>query len=527
MDKIFSSDVLNRSNDYSNFNVCIQNDVCSVRGKSKTSKWIFGQNSDLHETYKYLLNIKDIEKQLKDLDVTQLSYASRYVFNVYKKIDKSKKPSGLSALLIKVHNFIAPCFGMKKIEIYDYDRKQDILNMGNRIDALVRAKKGALSAKKDEPARPMKAVKPAESLKSFKPAAVLKKPEPKKSPEKKLKKSLKKDTPALPMNKVEPARQLKIGKTLQPLKIRNPTLIKAALPENFGADAFTLNVPGKVPEFEISDAEIHNLCSKSDFSVLNRDRKTAVGQLIEQTVKNGFPLIHDYDEKERSKFRIRYILFTILKGSLKPEARQAIQKRLIDAFKDCQTGQYEVVSDIYYDLCQSGTLASSFKMRWEKYKLMLLDAWIVERHPDTKHNPGNPSEQFPHVKSAYIELLSEELGLPGLEFATGDMNRPSRSAITMGDNKRSLIDQYKNRIKPKEFILMLCGIINDPKDTLIAKDLVHNWGKMQGDKWFGYYQKEKNYSGIDKPCEEQEDQEIAYISPMEVANVLIEAKILR
>lgn len=474
---IFSKDITDFSNDFSKSYIYLNKNgecACKARSKGLLGKLVYWQNSELHDVYKKLLDCSFPETYNED----QLRKISQYIETVYIKVDKSRKPSGLAALCVKVHNFLAPYLRMKKIEIFAYSRKTDLLDLKEQVDQMIK--------------KPFKLDTPGLSKLT----------------------SLSTDVPHL---KTFDTTQCK---TLTSLFFPKKT-------ETFGSEAFKLNRPLEMPKFSISERQIKEIVSKPKYQVLNRDEKTKVSELIVSTAVSGFPLIKEAEEKERARLRLRYILFMLLPASpLKPAMREVTEERLIQAFQSCQTVQYEAVNDLYNDLCQNNTLASCFQIRWQKYKEMVFDAWIIERHPGVKSAYADGMEQFPHIKSAYIELLADDLGLPGKEIAQNDKSKAHRSTITKGESTRSMIEKFKEKIKIRDFVLDLCRIINDPKDSLISKELVDNWGKMVGDQSFGYYNPDRNYEGLAKPDDDQEYMLKAYISSQEVAGILKEAKII-
>lgn len=297
--------------------------------------------------------------------------------------------------------------------------------------------------------------------------------------------------------------------------------------ETLTNEAFKLFKDNDKPEFDITPEEIRQTLVHPDFNGLNRDGKTQIRDLIFASSQNGFPIILNEEERLSSAFRLRYILFQLGDKSTLPKApKEIFQKRLAASFYDCQTVQYEAVTNLYNELNKCDTLDTSFKIQWEKYKSMAFDQWIAERHPETK-NPQQTQDQFPHIKNAYLISFADSLGIPGKLVAEGDDKRTSEYRILKGQRKETLIEDFKKHLKIDDFVQYLCQDINDKDEGLIKKALIYKWGKAQNKHEFGYYSEKKNYKGLAAPTEEQKDCTLPYISPNEVKQVLIEVGLVK
>ena len=311
----------------------------------------------------------------------------------------------------------------------------------------------------------------------------------------------------------------------KPLKDPEP-ILKKVEPLSFEEEAFILSKPLEKPVFKLTENEIETLLSSPDYGCLNRDNQTFVRDLIRSTCRQGLPIIANEEERILTAFRLRYIIYQLKDQSvIEKNRKELIKKRLVEAFKACQTIQYEAVNNLYNELCQSNTLESAVKILWENYKTMMFDQWIIERHPESK-NPQQTQHQFPHLKNAYLITFADPLGLPGKLFAVNDNNKPLESYILKSQQMVDLVSNFKKHLKANDFITYLCQIINDPDNKLVNKSLIYDWGRSRGINSFGYYAENKNYNGCSKPTEAQEMQEIPYISPDEVEQVLTEAKML-
>ena len=180
----------------------------------------------------------------------------------------------------------------------------------------------------------------------------------------------------------------------------------------FSKVAFLLNRPSENPVVNYQIDYSQWIRGLTAFNVLNRDGRSKVCELIISTCANGFPIIANQEERTRSRMMLLYIVSKISENpsSLKTEVRESCVLRLADAFTACQIIQTQVVNAIYNDLCHCNTLDSRLNREWQNYKNMVFESWIADRHPETKLVNMPSNQQFPHIKSAYLDLLGADLG---------------------------------------------------------------------------------------------------------------------
>jgi hypothetical protein len=167
------------------------------------------------------------------------------------------------------------------------------------------------------------------------------------------------------------------------------------------------------------------------------------------------------------------------------------------------------------------TLKSAFEKAWEEYKGNILDQLIIEKHPCVREKISIPQNQLTHIKSAYVVLLADSLGLPNKQAAEGDAHKPK---LTL--DKTALLKEFNEKIEMSSFVKELCERVNS---QTIPHQLVLNYANSQGElsSGFGYYGEDKDYEGVPQATEEQRNSEQPYISFQEVKQVLVEAQILQ
>lgn len=101
--------------------------VCSIKERGISFPFSLWQNPDLHKTYKKLVYIggelPEFKEEIKDLNRSQLKNISDYISGVSDKVQKSKAPSLLFYIAFEVYNLFAQVFCLRKIEVFDYNKK--------------------------------------------------------------------------------------------------------------------------------------------------------------------------------------------------------------------------------------------------------------------------------------------------------------------------------------------------------------------------------------------------------------------
>jgi hypothetical protein len=119
----------------------------------------------------------------------------------------------------------------------------------------------------------------------------------------------------------------------------------------------------------------------------------------------------------------RHIFNEMSKLSSNDPKRVSILETLAEACVDCQQVQAREVMRIFSDLTnQSVTFEHQILYFLSKKKETALNCLITKLHPDCDLDwtKVQPSQQRPHLFSAYVNLLGEDFGLPGAVTAKAD-----------------------------------------------------------------------------------------------------------
>ncbi len=244
--------------------------------------------------------------------------------------------------------------------------------------------------------------------------------------------------------------------------------------------------------------------------------------LVKKTYASGLP---NYPETRKDIQNYLGLIFDLLRPDFDaPQSKkQAIAERLAEAFVDCQVVQSDTITNIGKELACQGNIIEQIGLYWQGYKMLKLEELICERHPKCQSTTVAPNQQFPHVKSAYLDLLGKDFGLEGIEGAKEDKNKPYVATILQSQSAKELKTLYRNKLNLADFIQQVMSDINNPNQDLsvLNKDLLFQWGKTNQVPSFGYYQPDqKNYTGLQKPTEDQEYCMLPYVSFEEIRFLL-------
>lgn len=196
------------------------------------------------------------------------------------------------------------------------------------------------------------------------------------------------------------------------------------------------------------------------------------------------------------------IVSELVKGSPKaPTAQQTgIVRELADAFQSCQDEQVRTIEKVANKLNGGGAITSELQMLWHEYKMLKLDQFIGSRHPNC-NKATSPSQQFPHIKSAYLVLFGQQFGLLGTDKAHLDTHKP-----TISDYNGSIANQFRKQLNLLEFAKEVALDINNVNadDVRLSKPDLIKWltdtypvGSVEGEEGqFGFHGDGKNYTDL-------------------------------
>jgi len=211
----------------------------------------------------------------------------------------------------------------------------------------------------------------------------------------------------------------------------------------------------------------------------------------------------------------RYIFHAANEMKPKDIARVAMLRKLAEAVQDCQQVQAREILRIFGDLTnQNQTFESQIQYLLLKQKEETLDRFISQFHKDCDedHTKVKPAQQRAHLKSAYIDMLGEQLGLEAVEAARGDRFLPEvrkelANGVWGGVKVEAIFKMLTRQLSLELFIQYLLADINnqsDNADRLINKDCIFKWVEKNmslenANKVFWDEDRAHEYVGMD-PC---------------------------
>lgn len=182
-------------------------------------------------------------------------------------------------------------------------------------------------------------------------------------------------------------------------------------------------------------------------------------------------------------------IFGVCRG-LAPQdpKRKNLLRTLTDAMNDCQQVQAREILRLFGDLTnQTQTFEGQIQYFLLKQKEEGLERFIGKYHKDCDqpHTVVEPHQQRAHLKSGYIDMLGDQLGLEAVEAAKADRFLPKVKKEILngvwGDVDNSIIFKMLcKELSVHRFINGLLSDINNQSgnaDRLINRDVIFNWVK--------------------------------------------------
>lgn len=209
-----------------------------------------------------------------------------------------------------------------------------------------------------------------------------------------------------------------------------------------------------------------------------RDRRNiaCVTDFIVSSYYKGLPL---YNSIPAVKTHIMNALQHIIGFANDPVKSETEKKRhltrLADAFTSCQAEQGRVI-DTIYGLISGRTrgLREQILALVDEQKMRVMDAVIVEIHPEAAQKTLISSVQFPHLESSYIHAVGKQLGMRGVAGARVDRNITQLSQA----EARDVVQRFRRIFSTFEVIQTFVDDVNqqgESNDRLISREDLLHW----------------------------------------------------
>jgi len=178
---------------------------------------------------------------------------------------------------------------------------------------------------------------------------------------------------------------------------------------------------------ELSEAEVRELLEKHVPLIgmmLDRTGCTPVATYLWFSYSRGLPIYDGTPEVQQHTVRaVRFIFNAAVTGA--PGGAAALQ-RLAEAFQSCQAEQGRTIDALYGKLSgRDASLEDQVLILVDSLKALTMESVLHEMNPQAAGmGDHSPSDQAPHITSAYLEAVGARLGMRGVAAASNDVNRP-------------------------------------------------------------------------------------------------------
>jgi hypothetical protein len=246
--------------------------------------------------------------------------------------------------------------------------------------------------------------------------------------------------------------------------------------------------------------------------MLDRRHTTPVLAMMLSTHRSGLPLYEKMPAVQRHLVDGIRFTFAALRDKPQPVRARHLQ-RLADAFTSCQAEQVRVIDAVYGALSgRDAGLREQVLAIVDDQKQRVLDQVTHVLHPRAwRTDDASPTDQVPHIQSAYRKHVGRQLGLRAVEAASADY-----SSTPLSDaEKARVVELFARMFQIDELLATIVDDVNQQSptaDRLISRDDLCRWaGDTASNKGFVahsvYYDEEHAADyGDTKPKPENEFQ---------------------
>ena len=238
----------------------------------------------------------------------------------------------------------------------------------------------------------------------------------------------------------------------------------------------------------------HTISGASPRNVIGR-LAAVIGPNYHKFLTQGPPLSSVITQEAHEKLRI---IFDALQNHPR---KKILIGQLLEGSKACINGIIQVINTVYNEINVVDSLENQILTLLENAKEFALDEFIVKRHPKSNkpsvlNNINKASEQFAHLRNAYVKLLGHELGLRKSNIRLAKTDKYANEKYTI--SKDVALKEIKAKIKLKDFVNTIINDVNNEVCSIphtIDRVKLTNWAyniEYSGDTFDG-----KNYPQID------------------------------
>lgn len=220
-----------------------------------------------------------------------------------------------------------------------------------------------------------------------------------------------------------------------------------------------------------------------------------IGPNYHKFLTQGPPLSSVITQEAHEKLRI---IVDALQNHLR---KKILIGQLLEGSKACINGIIQAINTVYNEINVVDSLENQILTLLENAKEFALDEFIVKRHPSSNkpsvlNNIKKASEQFAHLRNAYVQLLGKELGLRKSTITLAKTDKHANIKYTI--SKDVALQQIKAKIKRNDVVDAIINDVNNEVCSIphtIDRVKLTNWAyniEYSGDTFDG-----KKYPQID------------------------------
>lgn len=238
----------------------------------------------------------------------------------------------------------------------------------------------------------------------------------------------------------------------------------------------------------------HTISGASPQNVIGR-LSAVIGPNYHRFLTQGPPLSSVITQEAHEKLRI---IFDALQNHSR---KKILIGQLLEGSKACINGIIQAINTVYNEINVVDSLENQILTLLENSKEFALDEFIVKKHPKSNtpsvlNNIKKASEQFAHLRNAYVRLLGHELGLRKSNIRLAKTDKYANEKYTV--SKDVALKEIKAKIKLDDFVNAILNDVNNEVCSIphtIDRVKLTNWAyniEYSGDIFDG-----KKYPQID------------------------------
>jgi hypothetical protein len=208
--------------------------------------------------------------------------------------------------------------------------------------------------------------------------------------------------------------------------------------------------------------------------MLDRTGQTPIHTYIIGTYRNGLPIYQGSAPLQAHCMHALRSVFAMAAAG-KDGAAAALQA-IAAAYQACQAEQGRTIDAQFGRLSgRDATFKEQLLALVDWHKHMVMQQVVLELNPGAAEvDDGRPSQQAPHITSAYLQAVGGELGFRGVEAAKADTHAPPLAPSTVANVRKAI----RKAFSVQEVVESIVGDVNQQHadaERVISRDDLAKW----------------------------------------------------